>query len=559
MSSADTSLGKILVLQPDSAGASPLVDALRQFGQVCVESSVESALAALQTERFDAVVSTAPELLSLPPDAANQQLGDVLDAIGQGVCIVDRHGEVLWSNAKIEAFPTELIERIRKHCVDIYQKRGDRLIVSRPRSLSLVTDGERYYDATITPIATQAQQTVRLVVAISDVSRARRLQPKMDAIDNAGRELVRVDADQLAKMDVCQRLELLERNILRYTRELLNFDNFAIRLLDKSTDKLELVLCAGLPPEAQQIDIYASTENNGISGYVAATGRSYVCPDVSKDSRYVQGIDKAMSSLTVPLWLHDHVIGILNIESDRSAAFTEDDRQFAEIFGRYVAIALHILDLLVVERHTTTGRLADNVSAEIAAPLGDILSDASTLMEDYIGHDDLRHRLQAIADNVVKVRESIKQVTLPAGGILGAKPQQPQTDPLLAGKAVLVIDDEEIIRLTVRDVLSNWGCEVEMARDGENALAMINRRSYDLVISDIKMPGKNGYEIFAAVKQIRSDCPVIFMTGFGYDPNHSVICASQEGLSSVLYKPFKVDQLLVDVRAAIAGTTDAQK
>ena len=50
--------------------------------------------------------------------------------------------------------------------------------------------------------------------------------------------------------------------------------------------------------------------------------------------------------------MDDRVIGIFNIESQKPAAFTEDDRQFAEIFGRYVAVALNILNLLVVERFT---------------------------------------------------------------------------------------------------------------------------------------------------------------------------------------------------------------
>ena len=60
----------------------------------------------------------------------------------------------------------------------------------------------------------------------------------------------------------------------------------------------------------------------------------------------------------MPLRLHDRVIGIFNIESRQRAAFNEDDRQFAEIFGRYVAIALNILDLMVVERveHEPQGR-----------------------------------------------------------------------------------------------------------------------------------------------------------------------------------------------------------
>jgi len=85
-------------------------------------------------------------------------------------------------------------------------------------------------------------------------------------------------------------------------------------------------------------------------------------------------------------------------------------------------------------------------------------------------------------------------------------------------------------------------------------MAMIRHRTYDLVISDIKMPNCDGYQIFSAIKDSRPQCPVIFMTGFGYDPSHSIIRARQEGLAAVLYKPFKVDQLLSDVRGALSNS-----
>src|SRR5438270_7905339 len=105
-------------------------------------------------------------------------------------------------------------------------------------------------------------------------------------------------------------------------------------------------------------------------------------------------LDSAKSSLTVPLRLHDKVIGIFNIESQHRAAFNEDDRQFAEIFGRYVAIALNILDLMVVERVQVSHKVTDDVCSAVAGPLNDISSDATALMEDYIGNDELRHKLQ---------------------------------------------------------------------------------------------------------------------------------------------------------------------
>ena len=104
----------------------------------------------------------------------------------------------------------------------------------------------------------------------------------------------------------------------------------------------------GLTPLKIGEVIYAAETGNGISGYTAATGKSYMCPDVRKDPLYREGLDNAASSLTVPLHVHDRVIGVFNIESNSPNAFNEEDRQFAEIFCRYIAMAMNILDLLVV-------------------------------------------------------------------------------------------------------------------------------------------------------------------------------------------------------------------
>ena len=105
------------------------------------------------------------------------------------------------------------------------------------------------------------------------------------------------------------------------------------------------------------------------------------------------------------------------------------------------------------------------------------------------------------------------------------------------------------------DVLTKAGALVVMARDGDEAIAMIHSQSFDLVLSDIKMPHKNGYEVFAAAKSAASPCPVILITGFGYDPEHSIVRASREGLAAVLFKPFKVEQLLENIRKALGIET----
>ena len=121
----------------------------------------------------------------------------------------------------------------------------------------------------------------------------------------------------------------------------------------------------------------------------------------------------------------------------------------------------------------------------------------------------------------------------------------------MSERSALVIDDEPMIRQTIGDLLRRFGCSVHGVAEGNKAVEMINKNDYDLVLSDIKMPGKNGYEIFAAAKDKSAELPVILMTGFGYDPNHSIVRARKEGLSAVLFKPFKVDQLLGQIRQAL--------
>jgi two-component system, sensor histidine kinase SagS len=76
---------------------------------------------------------------------------------------------------------------------------------------------------------------------------------------------------------------------------------------------------------------------------------------------------------------------------------------------------------------------------------------------------------------------------------------------------------------------------------------------FDLIVSDIRMPDRNGYEVFAAGRKAYAEIPVILMTGFGYDPHHSIVRASQEGLQAVLFKPFQVERLMDEVRKALGG------
>ena len=83
MGHADTTAGKVLVFQPEGTDATGLAESFAQFGKVRVETTIQSALKALEKEQFGLFVSTSPEFLASDRLAAHRQLGAVLDVIGQ--------------------------------------------------------------------------------------------------------------------------------------------------------------------------------------------------------------------------------------------------------------------------------------------------------------------------------------------------------------------------------------------------------------------------------------------------------------------------------------------
>lgn len=558
MTTNQTQTSKLLIL-----GGTPQFDqsaaaALSAHYELVIVRSIEEALDYLRHHNVDAVLSGSADFLPLERAMVSQQSAALLNTMGQGVCIIDEGRRVIWQNRSMAEVSPAVVEQVRAHAEKaIAQFRASELgppgSPGRMRRFTAQDEG-RFYEMTVSPLTDSADpaRLSQVAVVIWDVSASRRLQQKLDAIDQAGQELVRLEAESLAKLNVQQRLRLLEERIIRYTRGLLNFENFGIWLLDRQTQRLQLVLSDGFPQWVADLEIYASAEGNGISGYVAATGQSYICSDTSRDVRYIMGIEKARSSLTVPLRLQDAVIGVLNVESPRPGDFGEDDRQFAEIFGRYIALALNILDLLVVERYTSVGKIANNVAGEIEEPLRDIVSQASSLIEENIGNDDLRTRLHGIIDHVTAIRQTVKQVAQAPTTILGRRNiRNVRRDPGMAAKRVLVADDDATILSDLTELLKRYGCVVETAKDGAEATAMVRSRDYDLILSDIRMPHATGYDIFAAARSRSAKTPVILMTGFGYDPNHSIFRAKQEGAFGVLFKPFKVDQVLDLVRKAL--------
>jgi CheY-like chemotaxis protein len=289
---------------------------------------------------------------------------------------------------------------------------------------------------------------------------------------------------------------------------------------------------------------------------VAATGRSYWCSDTTKDPLYLEGCKGAKSSLTVPLLLHDQVIGTFNVESPEPNGFTATDMQFLEIFSRDVAVALNTLELLVAEKASTAAESIEAIHGAVALPVDDILNDAVGVMERYIGHDaDVVERLQRILRNARDIKQVIQKVgEKMAPSVAHAQRRNADRRVGLVGRRILVVDSDEQVRAAAHALLERSGCTVETARDGAEAASMVRgvgSDGYDVIIADIRLPDMSGYQLLLNLREIVEPVPLVLMTGFGYDPGHSIVKARQAGIDLVLFKPFRIDQLLDTVEKAV--------
>ena len=116
------------------------------------------------------------------------------------------------------------------------------------------------------------------------------------------------------------------------------------------------------------------------------------------------------------------------------------------------------------------------------------------------------------------------------------------------GKKVLIVDDEEIIRKFLRINLLKLGYEVKEAMDGVQALEQLGKNTYDLLISDVLMPNKNGWEVLKAVRSNpkTKDMPVIILTAKNEDSD--MFQGYELGANYYMTKPFTKDQLLFGLK-----------
>lgn len=566
---SESNMSRVLCYSREPGRARSVAETLKAHYDVICPGSLEDSLDALNEGQVSGLFLCGEEMTSA---GLLLQAGGILQQLQDGFALVGHRREVLWHNDRL----LTLTESEESHTGrSFYECFGSPEILGpdfcplntafgmgEPARSTLRVGDKTYYEVEATPVfdseSGQGDIARFLIVVVRDISTEVLQRQKLNAIYQAGLELGDLTPQELLEMTVADRVDLLKSKILHFTQDLLEYDTVEIRLLDRITKRLAPLLSVGMDQAAEGRSLLASPQGNGVTGFVAATGKSYLCEDTTSDPLYLLGAVEARSSLTVPLMLHDEVFGTFNVESPKKRAFSENDLQFLELFAREIAVALNTLELLAVEKISTANESTELILREVVDPVDKIIQDTTWLLENTVGADaGVTERLRG----VLKSTRNIKQMIQTVGGTVPhqtSSSAMPDSDvrPLMQHKRVLVVDEDFEVRQAAHQLLRRFGCDVETAHNGEECFLMARSYHYDAVLSDIRLPDYKGYEVFNQLKQIDPHVPVILMTGYGYDPGHSIVKARQAGCKSDLFKPFRIDQLVSELEKAFSSPAD---
>ena len=222
------------------------------------------------------------------------------------------------------------------------------------------------------------------------------------------------------------------------------------------------------------------------------------------------------------------------------------------------------------ERLKAITQTAVTVNDQINTPLNVIQASAEYL-RGAIEEDDetLKESLTFIESEVSKIKEvvsnlarivdpRIKQYALEEITMVdldSSTIDMPDTKQLNkeAGASILVVDDEEFMLQSLSKLLSLMGFDTSTANCGEKALQVMRNKSFDLIITDINMPGMSGMDLLKCVKEKDPNLPVIIITGFGAEKAKEM--AEQNNADGFLPKPFRMNDIKDMIEKILANCT----
>lgn len=504
-----------------------------------------------------------------------------------GIVALDEEARVIWANEQAQRWigplrscrNEKLLALLKDpaYVGSCFSPFETALATGRTTSATLRTGDNRWYSLQVTPTLGEeregdaAPSAERLIAVMQDVTVEALERQKLEALFRASASLLDLLPQEVSALSHEDRVGLLRENIQHTTQDVLNYNVIEVRLLDPNDDRLVPLLSIGLDETAQRRELKASPQGNGVTGYVAATGVSYLCDDTSEDKRYLQGFEGARSSLTVPLKIQDQVIGTFNVESPFRNAFTHRDLAFVEIFSRSIAAALNTLDLLKAQKSNTAQESFEAIHRAVALPIDDILQVASLLTQRLreagraASAGELADALQPFARALHGKAREVRRIIHETGEKMAPVPaalDEPAAS-ILRGHRVLVVDEEVDVRNESHEMLKAYGVDVDTSISGETALCMIKSappaEAYDAVLCAIHLCDMEGYEVYERMRTLFDDPPMILMKGYGYDPHHNIPNAVKAGLdpASCIAKPLQEPQLVSVLEKVLARSSAA--
>jgi DNA-binding response OmpR family regulator len=115
---------------------------------------------------------------------------------------------------------------------------------------------------------------------------------------------------------------------------------------------------------------------------------------------------------------------------------------------------------------------------------------------------------------------------------------------------ILIIDDDDLIRLTIKNALKKLGCAVIEAENGNTGIAIFKKENPDLVITDMLMPDKEGLETISEIRTAQPKAKIIAMSGGGSSKNMAFLQLAQKmGANRTMTKPIRPDELINAVKS----------
>jgi len=109
---------------------------------------------------------------------------------------------------------------------------------------------------------------------------------------------------------------------------------------------------------------------------------------------------------------------------------------------------------------------------------------------------------------------------------------------------ILVVDDEDVRQL-LSDILASESHEVNVASNGSQGIEMFKKQAFDMVFSDLGMPGMSGWEVAEKIKTINKQVPVVLVTGWNIELKDQEM--KDKNIDMVIHKPFELEQVLKSV------------